>query len=93
MQPGQDNINGLLPSPLTSQSIDAFYRDLPELLEQHNGKWVAYHGDKCIGVGPTETELYQKCFRLGLKEDEFAVLFAIDQALYDREEIELPPER
>jgi len=41
----------------------AFYRNLPELLKKHYGKWVAYHGDEFMGLGRTQTELYQKCLR------------------------------
>jgi hypothetical protein len=73
------------------QSFDAFYRDLPEVLKKHYGQWVAYHGNECIGFARTQTELHQRCLRLGLNEDEFVVLYADRQALYDQEEIELPP--
>ncbi len=42
---------------MIQKSIDAFRRDLPELLRTHPGQWVAYHGDERIGFGRTETEL------------------------------------
>jgi hypothetical protein len=70
--------------------MDAFYRDLPELLKKHYRKWVAYHGNDCLGVGRTQTELYEQCLRRGLKEDEFIVLFADRMALTDRAEINIP---
>jgi len=70
--------------------MEAFYRNLPELLTKHPGKWAAYHGDDFVGVGRTETDLYQECLRQGLKDDEFVVLFADEAALWDHEEIELP---
>jgi len=89
MQPNQENAASAVPS-MESQSMDAFYRDLPELLKEHPRKWVAYHGDELIGVGRTQTELYHKCLRRGLKEDEFVVMFADNMALSDRDEINIP---
>jgi len=59
--------------PMLAQSLRAYFRDLPELLKTHRGKWVAHHGDEIVGFGRTERALYDKCFRLGLKEDEFLV--------------------
>lgn len=46
------------PLPMIQKSIDAFRRDLPELLKTHPGKWVAYHCDERVGFGKTQTELY-----------------------------------
>ncbi len=57
MQSNQDNRTIVSASSLSARSMQAFYRDLPELLKKHSGKWVAYHGDECFGVGRTETEL------------------------------------
>jgi hypothetical protein len=90
MEPNQENLaEPRIPSMLT-RSMDAFYRNLPELLKKHYGKWVAYHGDECVGIGRSQTDLYQKCLRRGLPEDEFEIFFLTSQALYDREETELP---
>ena len=49
--------------------------DLAELmrLKSQKVRWVAYHGDERIGLGATETELYQLCTQRGLKEEEFYV--------------------
>jgi len=93
MQPGQHNRIVAPASPFQARSTDAFYRNLPELLKKHYGKWVAYHGDECIGVGRTQSELYQECLRRGFKDDEFDVLLVTSQALSDREVIPLPPNR
>ncbi|HEV3082854.1 MAG TPA: hypothetical protein VGY66_23920 [Gemmataceae bacterium] len=90
MQPEQENLAEPSTSPLLAQSTDAFYRNLPELLKKHYGKWVAYHGDEFVGAGRSETQLHQECLRRGWKEDEFIVLYADNQALYDHEEIDLP---
>ena len=59
--------------PIISQSQAAFRRDLPRLLAERPGQWVAYHGDEQIGFARTKTELYQDCLRRGHKRDEFLV--------------------
>ena len=38
-------------SPMVAKSQEAFRRDLPELLKNHYGQWVAYHGDERLGLG------------------------------------------
>jgi hypothetical protein len=58
---------------LVQRSQASFRRDLPSLLQTHYRQWVAYHGDERIGFAATETELYQRCFRAGLTDDEFVV--------------------
>jgi hypothetical protein len=55
------------------RSIAAFHRDLPRLLAERPGQWVAYRGDEQLGFAATKTELYHECFRRGLKRDEFLV--------------------
>ncbi len=59
--------------PLISQSIAAYRRELPDLLNGHYGEWVAYRGDVRLGFGASKTELYQQCFAKGLKRGEFFV--------------------
>lgn len=61
-------------SPMIARSLEAFRKDLPQLLRTHARKWVAYHGDERIGFARKGTELYDKCIRRGLKQDEFLVL-------------------
>jgi hypothetical protein len=80
-------------SPRRLRSLDAFYRNLPDLLKTHYCKWVAYHGDEFLGTAGTETELYQRCLGRGFPEDEFFVMFVDNQALHDREVTFLPPDR
>lgn len=69
--------------PGIQRSLDAFHRDLPELMKTHYGQWVAYHGDKRIGFGRTQTALYQECVRRGLKKGEFIVEGVMHQIDYD----------
>jgi len=58
---------------MIAQAQEAFVRDLAQLLRDHPGQWVAYRGDKRIGLAGTSTELYQECRRQGIEEDEFIV--------------------
>lgn len=73
------------PLPTIQESIDAFRRDLPELLKTHPGKWVAYHGHERLGVGKTQTELYQQGFRRGLTQNDFIVGF-VEPGAFDPDE-------
>jgi hypothetical protein len=62
--------------PGIRRSQEAYWRDLPELLQLKSRKrqWVAYHGDQRIGFGRTSAELYQECLQLHhLRQDEFYV--------------------
>jgi hypothetical protein len=60
-------------APVLGESLEAFRRDLPELLKTHRGKWVAHRGQQQIGIAQTAATLYQHCFRRGLKDHEFLV--------------------
>ena len=60
-------------SPMVAKSQVAFRRDLPELLKNRYGQWVAYHGDERLGFGRTQLELYRECLRRGLKDEDFVV--------------------
>lgn len=57
------------------RSKAGFLKDLAELMRLKSRKvqWAAYHGDERVGLGATETELYQLCAQRGLKEEEFYV--------------------
>jgi hypothetical protein len=58
---------------LQGEAKAAFYRDLPELLAQHPGKWVAYHGSQRLGVGHGKTTLLQACYGRGFRAQEVLV--------------------
>jgi hypothetical protein len=60
-------------SPLMARAQVRHRRDLPELLKEHPGRWVAYFGDERIALGETKRQLVEKCVQLGLKDDEFLV--------------------
>jgi len=62
-------------SSLMLRSQQAFWQDLPELLndKRKRGKWVAYHGEERVAFGRSDVEVYQACFRRGLESGEFYV--------------------
>jgi hypothetical protein len=61
--------------PAMLQAQRAFWRELPDLLKnvQNHGKWVAYHGDKRVGLSKTRTDLYQRCVQQGLQRGSFYI--------------------
>jgi hypothetical protein len=64
-------------APLMLQSMRAYWRELPRLrgLGSRSRRWVAYHADEQVGFGRTQAEVYQACFRRGLRRGEFYVGF------------------
>lgn len=54
-------------------AVKAFRKDLPALLEQHPGKWVAYHGGEQFGIAEDDADLYRDCYKQGWKLSEFIV--------------------
>ena len=73
MSPGQAQPNPPREASVYERSQAAFYRDLPGLLHEHCGEWVAYHGEERVGFAPTRVQLYEECFRRGFQEDEFYI--------------------
>ncbi len=71
----------------------AFWRDLAELMKDHRRQWAAYHGDKCIGIGPRREELWWECERRGLKHGEFLICYIDyqDPALVEAFDEPTPP--
>lgn len=58
-----------------ARSLAAFRRDLPQLLGEHAGEWVAYHHDERVGFDKSKTELYRRCLDRGMNRGEFVVEF------------------
>jgi hypothetical protein len=54
--------------PAILQAQEVFLRELPELLKERRGQWVAYHGDRRIGFGRTEHALWRECVRQGYQD-------------------------
>ena len=45
-----------------------FFADLPKLLRERPGQWVAYYGRRRLGFGKTKTALCKDCIRQGHEE-------------------------
>jgi hypothetical protein len=58
---------------LEVQALRTYWRDLPQLLQERPGQWVAYHGDRQLGFAGTRYELWQECLKQGLRPDEFLI--------------------
>jgi hypothetical protein len=54
-------------------ALETFRRDLPRLLGERPGEWVAYHGDQLVGFAKTQRGLVQECIRRGYRGRDFIV--------------------
>ena len=62
-------------APEILEAKEAFERDLPELLLEHDGQWVAYYRSQRIGFGSSMPGLYQQCFQQGYRDKKILVRF------------------
>ena len=67
------------PPPSIDEAFKAFRRDLPQLLREHPREWVAYRGDRSIGCGSSQVDLYESCLRRGYAEGEFLVQCVVSE--------------
>ncbi len=69
----EDPTAGILPGIL--RSMQAFWRDLPELLRnrRNRGRWAAYHGDERIGVEADRLKLAREIRRRGVPRDDYYI--------------------
>jgi len=72
-------------NPLYTRSQEAFYRNLSDLMKNHEDEWVAYHGDEYVVAATTKDEAWEHCLRRGLKPGEFAVLFVHNHERVDHD--------
>jgi len=56
-----------------ARSVAAFRRDLPQLLGEHPGEWVAYHHNERVELGSSGRVLYRHCLERGISQDDFVV--------------------
>jgi hypothetical protein len=54
-------------------SRQAFRDELPQLLREHAGQWVAYHRKQCLGFSTSQRALYKECLDRGFSLDEVLV--------------------
>jgi hypothetical protein len=73
------------------QSQEAFFRDLPALLEDRKlrGKYVAYHRGVRVKTGRSQTDVVRECVRRGISDDEYDV-FIIEPQSPEPEEVDYP---
>jgi hypothetical protein len=71
--PAWQMVNVFPDSTLGQQAWLAHQRELPRLLETARGQWVAYHGDGCLGVGPSPLRLYEACVARGFSPEELVI--------------------
>jgi hypothetical protein len=58
---------------LGTLALETYRHDLPRLLDERPGQWVAYHGDQLVGFARTDLELYKKCKRCGYRIRDYIV--------------------
>ena len=61
---------------LRDSARQRFAQDLPQLLREHPGCWVAYHGERQVGVARHTADLHDAAQRQHLSRDE-VMLFEI----------------
>jgi hypothetical protein len=90
LRPSAQNHLGVVPEGIR-RSQDAFFRDLPKLLEDkdHWGQWAAYHCDELIGTSHSRDELIREVNRRGIGAEDFD-LFVIAPQSRDVEEVTFP---
>ncbi len=66
-----DDLIGNGVPPLFAKARVRHRRDLPALLSEHAGQFVAYCGEERISIGTTATELVENCMQRGFNDDEF----------------------
>src|SRR5262245_34785704 len=59
--------------PLIRLAQETFAADLPQLLLERPGQWVAYRGADRVGFATTGQELYLQCATRGYDPDEYVV--------------------
>lgn len=65
-------LDGSMP-PLIWHGVDAYLRDLRELLKNHKGWWTVYSGDRRVGITRTSRQAFELAAKEGLRDDEFLV--------------------
>jgi hypothetical protein len=58
--------------PKIREALEAFRRDLPEMMKGHHKQWVAYYGANRLGFGD-KTELYQRYQAQGYDPEELFI--------------------
>jgi hypothetical protein len=83
-----DKLIGRGVSPFIARAQIQHRRDLPGLLHEHAGAWVAYKGEERLEIGSSKTRLYRKYLDLGMGRDEVLVL-CVEPDLFE-DELDFP---
>ncbi|HKI31756.1 MAG TPA: hypothetical protein VKA46_07800 [Gemmataceae bacterium] len=59
---------------LQKAAFEAFARELPALLGEQAGKWVAYHGTERLGIADDDADLYALGRQQGLSAQSMLVI-------------------
>jgi hypothetical protein len=62
------------PVELQKAAFETFARELPMLLGDQAGKWVAYHGAERLGIADDDTDLYELGRKRGLSPQVMLVI-------------------
>jgi hypothetical protein len=70
-RPPADAVPEIAPGIL--RSMQAFWRDLPELLKsrRNRDKWVAYHGEERVGMAADDVTLIRELLRRQVPDDAY----------------------
>jgi hypothetical protein len=73
-RPATDEADFEIP-PGILRSMQAFWRELPELLKnkRNHGKWVAHHGDERIGIERDKVTLMREIVRRNIPSDAYYI--------------------
>jgi CheY-like chemotaxis protein len=61
------------PTEIQRLGWDTFCRELPHLLQEHPGKWVAFHGKKRVVLGASKQEVYVQLKQIRCPLEEVVV--------------------
>jgi hypothetical protein len=83
--------------PLLLNAMKAFWAELPSLLKGwwKRGKWVAYHGERRIGIARCMNHLIDQCRRQGIDPNQayYAVIEPLQQPPWEEKEADIMPLR
>ncbi len=48
---------------MLEQELDAFMKQLPEMLKSHQGKWVAFRNNEHLNYWDTQTDCIEEAYR------------------------------
>jgi hypothetical protein len=60
-------------TPWLTRSYQAFLKELPRLLADHPHEWVAFSGDRELGIRSSKRQLYSDCIAAGHRDGEFLI--------------------